>query len=157
MGRANVIAGLVDQLRLLEGFDSLSNGTVVAYDNRVLLSGVERAIIVSPNRRTGGQGSEGRRIAGREGAGQKMAEYTWNLEASLYVRDTMDPATDLLDLDTYNGAIVQQVLSNPTLGGSAIDALVTWTQVSDDIVALEGGAPYHMDTLVVSARERLTG
>jgi len=86
-----------------------------------------------------------------------MAEYTWNLEASLYVRDTMDPATDLLDLDTYNGAIVQQVLSNPTLGGSAIDALVTWTQVSDDIVALEGGAPYHMDTLVVSARERLTG
>ena len=46
MGRANVIAGLVDQLRLLEGFDSLSNGTVVAYDNRVLLSGVERAIIV---------------------------------------------------------------------------------------------------------------
>jgi hypothetical protein len=151
MGRANVIAGLVDQLRLISGFDSLSNGTVVAYDERVLTSGVERAVVVLADR------SEGVRVAGRPGAGQKMADYTWRIAANLYIRDSGDVAQDRLDIDTYSGTIIQRVLSNPTLGGSAIDALVTAGQISDEIVQYEGAAPYYLEVLTVSALERLTG
>lgn len=159
MARENVIYGLVESLKQVSGLDEVSQGTVVAYDDRILASGVSRAVIVTPD--TG----QGERTAGRRGqATPSLARYTWQLAVSLYTRDTGDPGADGYGADQVAGSITQRVLSDPTLGGSVLDALVTGTRVLNvpgiqagyQLVEF-GGIPYYLEVLTVSAIEDLRG
>lgn len=144
MARNNIIDGLVVQLQATNGFDLVSKGTAVAYDHRVLASGVDRAAIVLAERF-----EHSRMVSGGK------TETTYDLSVEVYIRHNTTVIEARRDADIYVGNILQRINNNPTLGGSAWDALVTSGRVEEEKMVI-GTTPYLMEALTVSAKEHLS-
>lgn len=141
MSRNNMIDGLVDQLRLTNGFDAVSSGTALAYDHRALTQGVDRAAIV---------------LAGERWEQQRILMQTyqtdWYLTVEVWIRHNSDVVQARQDADIYVGNIVNQINNNRTLGGSAFDALIVEGRVEDEKMEI-GRTPYLLESLTVRVQE----
>ena len=141
MSRSGIIQGLVDELQQTNGFDAVSSGTALAYDHRPLGSGVDRAAIVLANR------GELARLA------MGLNEATWHLDVEVYIRHNNDIVQARQDADVYVGNIITQVNNNPTLGGSAWDALVVESRLEDERM-LVNKRPFLLEVLTVRCKEQ---
>lgn len=144
MARINVIDGVVEQLRLTNGYEHGNTGTAVAYDYRVLSAGVDRAAIVFA-----GELQHARMVIGGK------TEMTYALDVEVYTRHGNDVVAAYQDADRSVANIVQRINDNPTLGGSAFDAMVTRGEVIAEKV-LRNGQPWLAELLTITAVEHLT-
>lgn len=144
MGRVNVKDGLAATLRTVNGFDYLSSGTVAIDDHRVLAAGVDRAAIVFTG--TGEQARE--RMGGK-------TDMTWNLDLEIWIRENNDVVQARQDADVYVQKVIDAINTDGTLGGSAIDALVTLVEPIDEGITMMGGK-WLAENLTVKCRESLT-
>lgn len=143
MTRQNLSDGLVEWLKGANGFDASSTGTVAAHDHRVLAQGVDRAAVVLND--TGEQ----RRMA--KGGLNAM---DWRFAVGLYIRHNNDVVQARKDSDTYCQNLIDRVNADPTLGGSAFDAIVETVRVEDERMVI-GGRPFLVEVLTVKATEIL--
>lgn len=144
MARQNVIAGLVGQIQATNGFEAGNKGTAVAYDHRVLVQGVDRAAIVLAD-----TFEHNRMVIGGK------TEIAYALTVHLFVRHNNDVVAARGDADLYASNIVQRINDNPTLGGSAYDAIVSEGRVEDEDMKI-GSVHFLVESLTVRAREHLT-
>ena len=143
MGRRQVIEGLVESLRQAGGFDAASSGTVLAGDQRMTATGVDRAAIVLPNRSEHSVMAIGR-----------QRRIDWHLDVAVMIRHNNDVVAARQDADTYLQSLIDRVAADPTLGGSAFDAVVTETRVEDEAMRI-GSLHYLMEVMTVRATETL--
>ncbi len=143
MTRRNCIDGIVTQIQATNGFEVGNKGTAVAYDHRVLVGGIDRAAIVLAD--------SFENVRFTIGA---QTEMTYRLSVELFIRHNNNVIAARQDADLYMQNIVQQINNNPTLGGSAFDALVIEGRVEDENMQV-GSIHYLMESLTVRVLEQL--
>ena len=145
MGRRNVIDGLAEQLRQVNGFDTNSKGTVSVHDLKVLNMGVDRAAIVMTNR------SEQEQLAMGN-----ILQMHWYLDVVVAIRHNNDVVQAREDADTYVQNIVDRIRQNDTLGGSCFTSMITAIELADERL-LTRNIPYLVEVLTVKATEDQSG
>lgn len=138
-----MIDGLVASLKLAGGFDAISSGTVLAGDQRMTATGVDRAAVVLPNRSEHSVMAMGR-----------QRRIDWYLDVAVMIRHNNDVVAARRDADTYLQSLVDRMAADPTLGGSAFEAVVTETRVEDEAMRI-GSLHYLMEIMTVRATETM--
>ncbi len=143
MGRKNVSDGLVNQLRLVNGYEEGSAGSVVAHSHMVLNMGVDRAAIVLNSR-----------FEQRPLTIGRMTQVDWYFEVECWFRHNNDIEQARADSDTYVQNIMDRIQGNDTLGGSCFNAEVVSGQVEDEKLVI-GGKPFLLESLTIKCQENL--
>ena len=144
MSRRNLIDGLVTSLRSASGFSNAEGGTVVAYDHRVLSTGVARAAIVLASR------------ADLSDMAIKIQRRDHYLTVQVLVRHANDVVAARQAADTAVDAVLARIQDDWTLGGSAHLAVVTETSVQDEHLEI-GRVAFLLEEITVRATGLRTG
>lgn len=143
MARNNVIDGLILELQQVSGFGPDSGGTAIAYDHRVLNSGIDRAaIVLADTWKNNG-------IAIR---GKSQIDYSLSIE--VYIRHNTDVVQARQDADIYVGNIIQRVNDHHTLSGSAFVSNCDSGRVEDEKMVI-GNTPWLLESITIVASEIL--